>query len=51
MDPAQFPIHGPNMKELIRKSLELPVFIENDANCAAYAEVWDGSAKGKKMFL
>lgn len=44
-------IHGPNMKELIRKSLELPVFIENDANCAAYAEVWDGSAKGKKDVL
>ena len=41
-------IHGPNIKELIRENVNLPVFIENDANCAAYAELWDGSAQGKK---
>lgn len=44
-------IHGPNIKELIEQDVKLPIFIENDANCAAYAEVWDGSAKGKKDVL
>lgn len=44
-------IHGPNIKELIEKNVKLPVFVENDANCAAYAELWDGSAKGKKDVL
>src|SRR5699024_9209694 len=41
-------IHGPNIKELFEKKTGLPVAIENDANCAALAEVWQGSAKNKK---
>ncbi|GEN56376.1 transcriptional regulator [Halolactibacillus alkaliphilus] len=41
-------IHGPNMKQLIEQRTNLPVYIENDANCAGYAEMWGGSAKGKK---
>lgn len=41
-------IHGPNIKELIKARTELPVYIGNDANCAGYAEVWNGSAKGKE---
>lgn len=44
-------LHGPNIKELIGENVKLPVFIENDANCAAYSELWDGSAKGKKDVL
>lgn len=40
-------IHGPNMKELVSERTKLPVYIENDANCAGYAEVWNGAAKGK----
>ncbi|SDC23129.1 transcriptional regulator [Pelagirhabdus alkalitolerans] len=44
-------IHGPNMKELISERTGVPVFIENDANCAGYAEVWKGSAKGKSDVL
>ncbi|CQR48480.1 Beta-glucoside kinase [Paraliobacillus sp. PM-2] len=40
-------IHGPNMKKLIEDSTGLAVSIENDANCAALAEVWKGSAVGK----
>ncbi|WP_182200186.1 ROK family protein [Paraliobacillus salinarum] len=41
-------IHGPNMKELIQQGTNLPVYMENDANCAGYAEVWAGAAKGKQ---
>ncbi|MEH7381415.1 ROK family protein [Bacillus sp. JJ1533] len=41
-------IHGPNIKELVTERTKLPVFHENDANCAGYAEVWKGAAKGKK---
>lgn len=41
-------LHGPNIKEMIVKRTNMPVYMENDANCAAYAEVWNGSAKNKK---
>lgn len=39
-------IHGPNMRDLLTDALGLPVEIENDANCAALAEVWQGAGKG-----
>lgn len=38
-------IHGPNFKEVIKERLGLPCSIENDANCAALAEVYSGAAK------
>lgn len=38
-------IHGPNMVDLISHSTGMEVFIENDANCAALAELWLGNAK------
>jgi glucokinase len=38
-------IHGPSFKEELRKRTGLKVEIENDANCAALAEVWKGAAK------
>lgn len=38
-------IHGPNMRELIQEKTGLRVSLENDANCAALAEVWKGVAK------
>lgn len=41
-------IHGPNIKEVMECETGLPVQIENDANCAALAEVWKGSAKGRE---
>ncbi|WP_117170083.1 ROK family protein [Paraliobacillus sediminis] len=44
-------IHGPNIKELIAERTGKSVYLENDANCAGYAEVWDGAAKGKKDVL
>ncbi|WP_138418158.1 ROK family protein [Aquibacillus sediminis] len=44
-------IHGPNMKELIAEYTGKTVHLENDANCAGYAEVWNGAAKGKHDVL
>ncbi len=44
-------LHGPNIKNLIADGTGKRVFLENDANCAAYAEVWKGAAKGKKDVL
>lgn len=38
-------IHGPNWKEIFSEKFNLKVSIENDANCAALAEVFNGSAK------
>lgn len=36
------------MVEYIKKSIDKPVFIENDANAAAYGEYVAGAAKGAK---
>ncbi|MFJ6412251.1 ROK family protein [Terribacillus saccharophilus] len=44
-------IHGPNMKQLIGETTGLHVYLENDANCAGYAEIWDGNGKGKNDVL
>ena len=38
-------IHGPKIKEDIKAMLGKEVEMENDANCAALAEVWLGEAK------
>jgi len=42
--------HFPIQQELT-SLLELPIALENDANCAALAEVWTGVAKGVKNVL
>lgn len=44
-------IHGPNWKEVLGKKTGLPVSIENDANCAALAETFSGTAKDIKDIL
>ncbi|KGM44733.1 ROK family protein [Neobacillus niacini] len=44
-------LHGPNIKNLVSEITSLPVYLENDANCAGYAELWNGAAKGKKDVL
>lgn len=41
-------IHGPNLKTDLESLLNLKVELENDANCAALAEVWIGEAKENK---
>lgn len=38
-------IHGPNWKVILGEKTGLPVSIENDANCAALAEAFNGAGK------
>ncbi|OLN23357.1 glucokinase [Domibacillus antri] len=38
--------NGYPLKKLLEEALELPVFIENDANCAALGEMWRGAGNG-----
>ncbi|MFS0782170.1 ROK family protein [Bacillus sp. 1P06AnD] len=44
-------IHQYSIFEELRELLKCPVTIENDANCAALAEVWMGAGKGMKHIL
>ncbi|MCL1948358.1 MAG: ROK family protein [Turicibacter sp.] len=37
-------IHGPHIRQLVEEATGLKMHMENDANCAALAEVWKGSA-------
>lgn len=37
-------IHGPNFKVILNEMTNLPIEIENDANCAALGECWRGAA-------
>lgn len=41
-------IHGPNIKKDLEKMTGKSVELENDANCAALAEVWKGVAKNEQ---
>ena len=41
-------IHGPNIKNDLSELVGKPVEFENDANCAALAEVWKGAAKDEQ---
>lgn len=44
-------VHEPNFYAALEEALELPIEIENDANCAALAEVAYGAAMGKEDVL
>lgn len=41
-------IHGPNIKKDLQKMTGKSVELENDANCAALAEVWKGAARNEQ---
>ncbi|MFA6308819.1 MAG: ROK family protein [Clostridia bacterium] len=43
-----FNFHDVPMREEMQKHINLPVYLENDANCAALAENIAGAAKGSK---
>ena len=46
---GSFPfLHEVNLKNKIEKKYDIDVFIENDAKCAALAELWLGSVKDAK---
>lgn len=40
-----------NMKSYLEKEIALPITIENDVNCVAYAEKWLGNAKEHTDFV
>ncbi len=40
-----------NLRELVRRRLDLPTYIENDANALAIAEQWFGEGRGIDNFL
>jgi len=40
-----------NLKEDLEAKINIPVFVNNDANLAAYGEVWQGAAKGAKNVI
>ena len=42
------PFNNAPMRKVIREVIDLPVYIDNDANCAAMAEAVAGAAKGVK---
>ncbi len=40
-----------HLKEILKKEFKVPVFVDNDANCAALAESWFGAGKFVKHFI
>lgn len=42
---------GTNLVELLEEKYSLPVILENDVNCAALGEKWQGAAKKLKNFI
>ncbi|MDQ0154618.1 ROK family protein [Robertmurraya andreesenii] len=44
-------LHGPNIRKLLEEKLNLPVELENDANCAGLAEGWLGAAKDVNDYI
>lgn len=40
-----------HLKEIFEKEYKVPVFVDNDANCAALAEAWFGAGKFATHFL
>jgi len=45
---GNLPFNMAPMRKIIREVIDLPVYIDNDANCAAMAEAVAGAAKGVK---
>ena len=45
---SNLPFNKAPMRKLIREVVDLPVYIDNDANCAAQAEAVAGAGKGAK---
>jgi glucokinase len=40
-----------NLKQILEKEFRVPIFVDNDANCAALAEAWFGAAKFVRHFI
>lgn len=39
------------LRTLIRRAVRLPAWLDNDANCAAYGEWWQGAGKGTRSLV
>lgn len=49
---GSFPfLHEVNLAGMIKSRYNIETTVENDGKCAALAELWLGSIKGKKMLL
>jgi glucokinase len=48
---CNLPLRNVPVRRLFRKQLNLPLYIENDANCAALAEYYAGAGRGSKRFV
>ena len=44
-------MNGVQLTGILKKKFKTKVFVENDANCAALAELYYGAGKGKKNFV
>ncbi len=42
---------GTNLVEILEKKYSLPVILENDVNCAALGEKWQGAGRNSKSFI
>ncbi len=40
------PFHNTPFREMFQEDLKIPVYLGNDADCAAVGEYWAGAAKG-----
>ncbi|PKG22349.1 ROK family protein [Niallia nealsonii] len=44
-------LHNKNIKKMLEEKLAIPVSVENDGNCAAMAEKWNGNAVECNSFI
>lgn len=42
---------GLHLREIVRRRFNLPVYLENDANCAGLGESWQGAGKGASSMV
>ena len=48
---CNLPLRNVPLRKLFHRYLSLPLYVENDANCAALAEYYVGAGRGSKRFV
>ncbi len=48
---CNLPLRNVPLRRLFHRYLSLPLYVENDANCAALAEYFIGAGRGSKRFV
>ncbi|MEG1395962.1 MAG: ROK family protein [Oscillospiraceae bacterium] len=51
VDTPNAPFHNTNIRKFFQEQWNLPVYLENDGNCAAVGEYWAGAAKGSSSAI